>query len=74
MNLVVFLPFLFLEEFEEYWCQFFFKGMVEFGSEFIDPGLFLVGRFFITASVSLLFIDLVKWFILLVQFWQVQCI
>jgi predicted cation transporter len=35
MSLVVFLPFLFHGKLEEYQCEFFFKGLAEFGTESI---------------------------------------
>jgi hypothetical protein len=52
----------FMELFEEYWCQLFFKGLVEFSSEPICSWALLCWEI-ITSSISLLIIYLFKWFI-----------
>ena len=44
--------FYLLEEFVEDWCKFFFKHLVEFTSKSSEPGLFSVGSFLVTNSIS----------------------
>jgi hypothetical protein len=48
-----------MEQFKEGWYQFFFKGLEEFSRESIRSWVFF-GRLFITASISLCVIDLLR--------------
>ena len=44
--------FYFVEQFDEYWYQVFFEGLIEFCAKPIWPQTFLVGRLLVTASIS----------------------
>ena len=60
----------FLEEFEKDQCLFS-QCLVEFTNDTFQSWVFLVGRFLIADSISLLVIDLFRSSISLSQFWQI---
>jgi hypothetical protein len=60
MSSVAFLPFLFYAL--KHWC-FTVKVCLNSAMNLYTPRIFFVGRLFITASISLLILDLFKWFI-----------
>jgi hypothetical protein len=55
-----FFPFYFVEKFEDCWCLFFFKGLVEFIREFFRSWTSLFWGDLIATSISLHAIDLFR--------------